>query len=92
MGLVGLLPFLLLIALCVRKTWRALNTPDSPAVGLWIAAWVMFVSACFGVVLEGPMGAVVFWLLLGAANGQAATSLPVEESPTDLTENGSPHR
>ncbi len=84
MGFVGLLPFLLLIALCARKTWRALNTPDSPAVGLWIAAWVIFVSACFGVVLEGPMGAVVFWLLLGAANGQTAPP----ETTTPATEAG----
>ena len=29
----------------------------------------MLVSACFGVVLEGPMGAVIFWTLLGIANG-----------------------
>jgi hypothetical protein len=30
---------------------------------------VILTSACFGVVLEGPMGAVVFWSVLGLANG-----------------------
>ena len=33
----------------------------------WCFVWAIFVSACLGVVLEGPMGAVVFWVLLGAA-------------------------
>ena len=29
---------------------------------------MIFISACFGVILEGPMGAAVFWTLLGLAN------------------------
>lgn len=31
-------------------------------------AWLIFVSACFGVVLEGPMGAIPFWTILGLAH------------------------
>ena len=31
-------------------------------------AWLIFISACFGVVLEGPMGAIPFWTILGLAH------------------------
>lgn len=40
--------------------------------GLWCTAWIILTSACLGVVLEGPMGAVVFWTVLGFASGRAA--------------------
>jgi hypothetical protein len=30
---------------------------------------VLLVSACLGVFLEGPMGATIFWTILGLANG-----------------------
>jgi hypothetical protein len=57
-------------------SWRRDKTQgESPA--LFSMCWVILVSACFGVVLEGPMGAVVFWTLLGLANA----ALPVEDSP-----------
>ena len=46
----------------------ALFQPDIPQnVGACIR-----LSACFGVVLEGPMGAVVFWTILGLAHSQTA--------------------
>lgn len=74
MGAVGLAVLLLLAATMAGYTWReARRRPgDSLTLSLWCAAWVIFVSACFGVVLEGPMGAVVFWSLLGLANGTTA--------------------
>lgn len=67
MGFVGLAFLLGLIAVLVVRTWRIIRTPDvsSETLGIWAAIWVILVSACFGVVLEGPMGAVVFWSLLG---------------------------
>ena len=34
-------------------------------------AWLIFISACFGVVLEGPMGAIPFWTILGLAHHAA---------------------
>ena len=80
MGVIGFLAFLgLLIALAARTlaAVRAYET-DGNAV-LWIVAWVILISACFGVVLEGPMGAVVFWTVLGLAN------VPVE-AKTDRIE------
>lgn len=30
-----------------------------------VVAWMILAMACFGVVLEGPMGAIPFWILLG---------------------------
>ncbi len=73
MGALGVAVLLALVGVMVRQTWRALRNPASgPAiVSFWCAAWVILVSACFGVVLEGPMGAVVFWTVLGLANGSA---------------------
>lgn len=37
----------------------------------WLSAWAIFITALFGVVLESPMGAVPFWVILGFANGLA---------------------
>lgn len=71
MGCVGLAAFTILVGAMACRTWRTLRdrSADPAAVGLWCAAWVILASACFGVVLEGPMGAVVFWSVLGLANG-----------------------
>lgn len=74
-GFAGLLPFLAMVFVFVREARRAAVRADrgigpSEAIrasALHCAALVIFVSACFGVVLEGPMGAVVFWTLLGTA-------------------------
>jgi hypothetical protein len=88
LGFAGLALFLVLMAAVAVRTWRAVRRPDTPSVslGLWAAAWTIFVSACFGVVLEGPMGAVVFWTLLGLLNVPAETAAPsaaaVDSPPT----------
>lgn len=78
MGAVGLAVLLAIVAAMAARTWRALRDPatDLLTCGLWCAAWVVFTSACFGVVLEGPMGAVVFWSLLGMANSVTAAAAP----------------
>jgi hypothetical protein len=71
-GLAGLLPFLFIFAFVAVRTVQCARR--DPARGaLWAAAWVILVSACFGVVLEGPMGAVVFWSVLGLANAPEPT-------------------
>jgi O-antigen ligase len=69
MGFVGLIALLAIVAVLIVRTWRVMREPgtDPTTLGLWACVWVIFVSACFGVVLEGPMGAVVFWILLGRA-------------------------
>ena len=75
MGLVGLLPFLVMMGSMAARTWRAVRRTaagDTVGMSLWCCAWIILVSACFGVVLEGPMGAVVFWTMLGLASATSA--------------------
>ncbi len=86
MGFIGLAGFFAVIGAMVLRTWQALRSraADPAAVGLWCAAWVILTSACFGVVLEGPMGAVVFWSVLGLANGHpGAAESPRARLPDD---------
>lgn len=68
MGAVGLLAWLAVAAGMAMLTWRCFAEGSLDAIGLVCVAWVLWFSACFGVVLEGPMGAVVFWTVLGLAN------------------------
>lgn len=85
-GLVGLLCFAgVLAAIGVRARRAARLAPNSGAGSLWLAPFTIFIAACFGVVLEGPMGAIVFWTLLGMANA-ATTEL---ENRTSAAEEGS---
>lgn len=85
MGLVGLAAFLLFAGCLARSSWRAARqvargeTDDEQSVTLHAICWLIFTSACFGVVLEGPMGAIPFWIILGLAH-HAATPEPAEES------------
>lgn len=65
-GLIGWIAIAAGIAGMTRRIFRR-GTPDSR--GFASIVWVIWISACFGVVLEGPMGAVVFWTALGLANG-----------------------
>jgi hypothetical protein len=75
MGAVGLAGFLLLCGALTVRTWRAVRDQSTSRadLGLWAGVWTILISACFGVVLEGPMGAVVFWSLLGILSGAEAT-------------------
>ncbi len=79
MGAAGLLLFLAIILLTAVQTCRAIPRTLAHAAP-WCVAWAMLVSACLGVVLEGPMGAVVFWTTLGLAHGlePSAPSAPTE--------------
>ena len=72
MGIVGIVGFLALLVAMALRTWRALRDPEITFTSgaWWAAAWVILVCACFGVVLEGPMGAVIFWTILGLANAR----------------------
>jgi hypothetical protein len=88
MGVVGSTVLLALIVALANATWKAgrhaLAVPYSVSrLRLWLTVWTLLVSACFGVVLEGPMGAVVFWTVLGMANAQLAT--PPEPSAATTT-------
>ena len=91
-GVIGLLAFLAIVAAMTRRTWAVLRAPhcDEDLVTLWLAPWIVLISACFGVVLEGPMGAVVFWTTLGMAAGYPRPVSPMEAADgiraTDTTD------
>ena len=84
-GLAGLLPLLLITAIIARRIIRAARNHDS-ALGTWCAAWIILVSACFGVVLEGPMGAVIFWSALGLAAAESQNDSPIKEINSEVPE------
>ena len=90
MGVIGLLTLLAIVASLARETHRALlrATSQEDPVTYWLVGWVIFISACFGVVLEGPMGAVVFWTVLGMASAASAPAAATEETAPALVENG----
>jgi hypothetical protein len=84
LGFVGLGVLLLIVIAFAARTWRAVRDSETPRamLGLWACAWTIFVSACFGVVLEGPMGAVVFWTVLGILAAEAEPpAQPAVEKP-----------
>jgi O-antigen ligase len=66
-GVVGFVPFLIVVGAIGIRSVRAIRARRQSAY-LWAAACVILTSSCFGVVLEGPMGAVVFWSMLGLAS------------------------
>lgn len=68
MGGLGLALWLAVAVSMGALTYRCFHVGDFDAIGLICIAWVLWLSACVGVVLEGPMGAVVFWIVLGLAN------------------------
>lgn len=69
LGLAGLACWLAIAVAMLALTRRVLRAGTADQRGFASVAWVIWISACFGVVLEGPMGAVVFWTVLGLANG-----------------------
>ncbi len=81
MGAAGLFLFLTIIALAAAHTWQAIPRSLASA-GSWCIVWALFVSACLGVVLEGPMGAVVFWTVLGVAHGLEPSAAPTDPIET----------
>ncbi|MBC7366394.1 MAG: hypothetical protein H7343_06200 [Undibacterium sp.] len=68
LGFAGLACWLAVAAGMAGMTRRIFRHGTAASRGLASVAWVIWISACFGVVLEGPMGAVVFWTVLGLAN------------------------
>ena len=76
MGLVGVAVLLAIYFVQGRITARvAREARTDPtrqdAMTLQAAVWVVMVSSCLGVVLEGPMGAIPFWIMLGLAHDAA---------------------
>jgi hypothetical protein len=76
MGSVGAFALTLIYLTLFRTTLRTVRaTREDPSrervLALQAACWVVLVSSCFGVVLEGPMGAIPFWIMLGLAHHEA---------------------
>ena len=72
MGIAGLALWLAICAVLLSRTWEAFRwDEDTTAWALWGCLWVILVTAALGVVLEGPMGAVPFWIILGLANARS---------------------
>lgn len=89
LGLVGLATVAFLFSvLCIRTLRVARHVrahpEDASILGWWSVSWAIFVSGCFGVVLEGPMGAVLFWTTLGIANATMPAPSPAEEDTPAL--------
>jgi len=75
LGLVGFVIWITFCGLVTMRAWKAMrHGADTVQVGLWCVTIVMLVSATFGVVLEGPMGAVIFWSALGLATAESQLS------------------
>lgn len=73
LGALGLGLFLLSGAMMVRSGLQSFKTVDFQSMAWWSVAITIAVSACFGVVLENPMGAVIFWTALGIAHSRTST-------------------
>jgi hypothetical protein len=79
LGRMGLSGALVLLAIyfnqfrVTARTARAARTDPArlQSLTLQAACWVVLVSAVFGVVLEGPMGAIPLWIMLGLADAEA---------------------
>ncbi len=93
LGFLGLALWIGVICAMAARTLRLarqVRTDDSalPALGWWSVSWVLLTSACFGVVLEGPMGAIIFWTALGLANASdketPAPSPGIEPPPPEI--------
>lgn len=81
----ALLGAFLHVAVVAARERRVTRRPSLIALGWLSAAWVVFISSWFGVVLEGPMGAVVFWVTLGIANDERRSPTEIEaEAENDV--------
>jgi hypothetical protein len=80
MGFVGAVALALIYFTQFRVTLRTVRAtradPTGPdTITLQAACWVVLASSCFGVVLEGPMGAIPFWVMLGISHEQVTREL-----------------
>ncbi len=78
MGLMGLIVFTVIVFLIIRDAFRAARKVahgEAPpnSLAFWTGALIILGSASFGVVLEGPMGGILFWSFVGLAASQSET-------------------
>lgn len=83
MGLVGLLAFVAIATALGFATAPAVRASAPVHHALpWCVAWAILTASTFGVVLEGPMGAVVFWVSVGVGNAERLRSQRALEQTT----------
>jgi hypothetical protein len=73
MGIIGILAFVPVVFYILRSSLRcaaAIRRRKTPPIdiALWSGVVAILITSCFGVMLEGPMAAIVFWSLLGMAS------------------------
>ena len=79
LGAIGLALFLVVGGLLVASARRSFKVHDFETMAWWSVAATIGGSAAFGVVLEGPMGAVLFWTAAGIAH-ERSTRLEAQSS------------
>jgi O-antigen ligase len=101
MGIIGSLVFLAITWQVIIGGFRAARVMrdgwmDLRDLTYWCSAWAILVCATFGVVLEGPMGAIIFWSFLGlgtaalqAAQAEHRLALDDEKAAMALTREAS---
>jgi O-Antigen ligase len=75
MGVIGLLSFSAVVFFMFRDAFRgarlvARGRQPTETLVNWCAVMIILGSASFGVVLEGPMGGILFWSFLGLASSR----------------------
>ena len=82
-GAVGLIAFAAVTGAILVRSVQSIRAKRESAY-LWAAVLVILSSSAFGVVLEGPMGAVIFWAMLGLASSYdiAESGMPRDDSPS----------
>lgn len=69
LGLVGLASWLFVTGCILKQAWLSFQRDKNPQHwSVWGSLLIILVTAHLQVVLEGPMGAVPFWVLLGLAS------------------------
>lgn len=86
MGFFGMVSFTVVVLLIIKNAWQAadvVRAGDYPreVLFLWCGAIILLVAASFGVVLEGPMGGVLFWSFVGLGYSSTRTSHQPQEQP-----------
>lgn len=85
LGLVGAVWFILFFAALSSVTWKSIVRSRKGGLGVsdltWISVtWTIFVCGFFGVVIEGPMGGIPFWIFGGLAYGRLRITESVENA------------
>jgi hypothetical protein len=85
MGFVGFAAWMSVSGGMFMLIWKLLKRGDPDGMGLASITAAVWTSACFGVVLEGPMGAVLFWTVLGLANAKAIPAAAAASPAADAS-------